>query len=125
MYPGYNPGDMGGYSRLWGNLVNKDNTTGMDSAYASMLGDKGPAIGDAASGFGDVMPFVGTGLGLANSLATGQMQKHPLTTAGGLAGGLGGAIAGQMLIPIPGVGAAIGGAVGNTIGKLPGMIGGK
>lgn len=125
MYPGYNPGGSGGYSRLAKSLLNGWDIEGLDSAYTAALRDKGPIMGEATSGFGDAMPYVGTGLGLANSLASGQMQKHPLTTSGGLAGGLGGAIAGQMLIPIPGVGAAIGGALGSTLGRLPGMIGGK
>jgi hypothetical protein len=134
MYPGYNPSGMGGYEDLWKSLTG-DSTdalktnipSGSEGVYQSILGGDG----SAASGLSDAMPFVGTGLGLANSLASGQMMKHPLTTAGGLAGGLGGTLGGAALgtAIFPGVGTAIGAALGSVLGgkagQLPGKLGGK
>ena len=46
--------------------------------------------------------------------------KETFTSVNTVIGGIGGAIVGQILIPVPGIGAAIGGAVGTVSGQICG-----
>jgi hypothetical protein len=133
MYPGYNPSGMGGYEDLWKSLTGESTNAlktnipaGSDGIYQSIAG----AGSGATDGLSSAMPYVGTGLGLVNSLANGQMMKHPIGTTGALLGGLGGTLGGaalgaEMGSVVPGIGTAIG-ALGGMLGsKLGSMAGGK
>ena len=153
-WPGYNP--MGG---LAGNLFSQAGISGVspvvgsnlsaslasiarDPSLLKTIGGSGssavvgenmsaPLSSMAGSGMEGALPYVGAGVDLASSLATGDLWKHPLTTTGKIAGGLGGTLGGAALgsMIMPGFGTALGAGVGSglggTIGKLPGSIGAK
>lgn len=117
---GINPMSLGGAGQSFGNAFRAFQGTG--STYAGTFGaelavqtEGGLRAGFnsfANSGFGNAALGVGGGLagGWASGAMFGQSQEQQIgSTLGGLAG--------QVLIPIPGVGAAVGSFLGGALGS--------
>lgn len=118
---GMNPMSFGGAGQAFGNAFRAFQGTG--STYAGTFGSElavqtqgGLQAGFdsfAASNFGGAALGIGGGLagGWASGAVFGESQEQQIgSTLGGLAG--------QVLIPIPGVGAAIGSFIGGGLGSL-------
>ena len=98
------------------------------NANSSIIGESGaiPASELMGNGMDFMGPAIGAGLGLAQSLVTGDLWKHPLTTMGKIGGSTGGALGGAALgsMLAPGPGTVIGGSLGSAAGgKFGGMMG--
>jgi phage tail tape-measure protein len=128
MFPGYSPGGLDYFGKLQNSLMASDSIG--SNSYNSFLKSAGPAVGDVGSAVSNMAPYANAGLNLVNSLASGQMMKHPIGTIGSIAGGLGGTLGGAALgaelgSVVPGIGNVIGAAGGALGSKLGSLLGGK